>query len=83
VETAIQAAPDQMRLIAQCAIATAPQSLSRVQELLARLEPAAGEAASAKSAKGKGPEVKPAAPPPPHPVTRTDFDPPPQTEECE
>lgn len=63
VETAIHAAPDQMRLIAQCAIATAPGSLDRVQEVLARLDPGAGEAAkSAKSAKSaKEIEVKPAA----------------------
>lgn len=89
VETAIQAAPEQMRLIAQCAIATAPQSLNRVQEVLARLEPAAGEATSAKSAKGKGPEVKPAAappnpldlPPPPPPVPPLPPPPPPPVTE--
>ncbi|MBB5353090.1 hypothetical protein HNR46_003343 [Haloferula luteola] len=68
VETAIQAAPDQMRLIAQCAIATAPGSLGRVQEVMARLDPGAGESAdSAKSAKSakdaKGVEVKPQAAP--------------------
>lgn len=62
VETAIHAAPDQMRLIAQCAIATAPGSLDRVQEVLARLDPGAGKSYSAKSSKSaKGLEVKPAA----------------------
>ncbi|GAA5482542.1 hypothetical protein [Haloferula sargassicola] len=61
VETAIQAAPDQMRLIAQCAIATAPGSLDHVQEVLARLDPGAGEAYSAKDAKDAKVEVKPAA----------------------
>lgn len=64
VETAVRASPENMRLIAQCAIATAPDSLLRVQEVMARLEPSAGTAASAKSAKGKGLEVKPAATPP-------------------
>jgi len=64
VETAVRAAPDQMRLIAQCAIAAAPESLGRVQEVMNRLDPGAGETASAKSAKGKGLEVKPAAVPP-------------------
>lgn len=65
VETAVRAAPEHMRLISQCAIATAPDSLLRVQEVMARLSPAAGTAAkSAKSAKGKGVEVKPAATPP-------------------
>jgi len=66
VETAIMASPDNLRLIAQCAIATAPDSLDRVQEVLARLEPAAGrEGDSAKSAKSaKDFEVKPAIAPP-------------------
>lgn len=69
VETAIHSAPDQMRLIAQCAIATAPDSLTRVQEVLNRLDPNAGEkgysSKSAKSAKSpKEPEVKPAQSPP-------------------
>lgn len=66
VETAVRAAPEHMRLISQCAIATAPDSLRHVQEVMARLAPSAGEkgdsAKSAKSAKGKGVEVKPAAP---------------------
>jgi len=69
VETAVRAAPEHMRLIAQCAIATAPDSLLRVQEVMARLEPGAGTSArSTKSAKGKGLEVKPAAIAPPDPL---------------
>ena len=65
VETAVRAAPEHMRLIAQCAIATAPDSLNRVQEVMARLSPSAGkEGDSAKSAKGKNVEVKPAETPP-------------------
>jgi hypothetical protein len=57
VEAAIIAAPDQMRLIAQCAIAVAPDALAEVQAVLAKLDPNAGEsgqsAKSAKSAKGE------------------------------
>ncbi len=65
VETAVRAAPEHMRLIAQCAIATAPDSLHRVQEVMARLSPSAGkEGDSAKSAKGKNVEVEPAETPP-------------------
>lgn len=63
VETAAQVAPDQMRLISQCAVAVAPDSLTEVQMVMARLEPAQGEAAySGKSSKGpKEPvDVKPA-----------------------
>lgn len=50
VETSIIAAPDQMRVISQCAIATAPESLAAIQELLAKLDPNAGESGS--SSKG-------------------------------
>jgi hypothetical protein len=52
-EAAILAAPDQMRLIAQCAIAAAPDALVEVQAVLAKLDPNAGDSGqSAKSAKG-------------------------------
>lgn len=52
VETAITTAPEHLRLISQCAIAAAPESLTAVQALLAKLDPAAGESGkSAKSAK--------------------------------
>lgn len=68
VETAVRASPENMRMIAQCAIATAPDSIVRVQEVMGRLDPGAGEGRSAKSAKSakdaKGLEVKPAASPP-------------------
>lgn len=50
VETAITTAPEHLRLISQCAIAAAPESLTEVQALLAKLDPAAGE--SGRSAKG-------------------------------
>lgn len=55
VETACLAAPDMMRIISQCAIATVPDALERVQAVLAKLDPNAGSAGnrskSAKSAK--------------------------------
>lgn len=56
VETAILAAPEHMRIIAQCAIAVAPDALSAVQGVLAKLDPNSGESHSSKSAKysGKG-----------------------------
>ena len=52
VESAILAAPESMRLIAQCAIASAPEALPAVQGLLAKLDPHGGDAgSSSKSAK--------------------------------
>jgi hypothetical protein len=54
VEVAITSAPDQMRLIAQCAIAVAPDALAEVQAVIAKLDPNAGDSGqSAKSAKGE------------------------------
>jgi hypothetical protein len=53
VEAAATAAPDQMRLISQCAVAVAPDALNEVQAVIAKLDPNRGEAGtSAKSAKG-------------------------------
>lgn len=56
VEAAATAAPEQMRLISQCAVAVAPDALTHVQAVLAKLDPNRGEsgagAKSAKSAKG-------------------------------
>ena len=52
VETAIVSAPDQTRLIAQCAIAVAPDALADVQTVLAKLDPNTGESAAV-SAKGE------------------------------
>lgn len=52
VETAITTAPEHLRLIAQCAIAASPESLTGVQALLAKLDPNAGSSGQgAKSAK--------------------------------
>ena len=50
VEAVAMEVPDQMRLVSQCAVAVAPDSLERVMDLMARLDPNAGEALS--SAKG-------------------------------
>ncbi|BCX48887.1 hypothetical protein HAHE_27950 [Haloferula helveola] len=64
VETAVSVAPEHMRLISQCAVAVAPDSLSEVQAVLIRLDPGKGEVTytDAKSAKNpKAPiDVKPA-----------------------
>ena len=52
VESAVNAAPDQIRIIAQCAVAVAPDALSEIQAVLAKIDPNKGEsAASAKGAK--------------------------------
>jgi hypothetical protein len=74
VETAIHASPESMRIISQCAMAANPEAVAAIQELLARLDPNAGEsgdsAKSAKSAKdSKGAKVAAiVAPPPPNPL---------------
>ncbi len=55
VEAAAVAAPDQLRLVAQCAIAVAPDSATDVQVVLAKLDPAAGDdVVSGKEVSGKG-----------------------------
>jgi hypothetical protein len=74
-EVAITAAPDSMRMISQCAIATMPEALSAVQAVLAKFDPNGGEsnpndAKSGKDAKATiasavAPPVKP--PPPLYP----------------
>jgi hypothetical protein len=51
VEVVATAAPDQMRIAAQCAVAVAPDALEDVQAVLAKLDPATGNGA-ADSAKG-------------------------------
>ena len=74
VETAIHASPESMRIISQCAIAANPEAIAAIQELLARLDPNAGEAGdSAKSAKSakdsKGAKVASIVTPPlPNPL---------------
>jgi len=46
VEVAATAAPDKMRLIAQCAVAVAPDALADVQAVLAKLDPSTGKASN-------------------------------------
>lgn len=43
VEVAAIAAPDQLRVVAQCAVAVAPDSLEEVQAVLAKLDPGTGD----------------------------------------
>ena len=58
VEAAITAAPDQMRLISQCAIASAPDAIGEVQAVLAKMDPNAGDSpVSSKSAKEPAKDV--------------------------
>jgi len=58
VEAAVNAAPDQNRLVAQCAVVVAPDSLSQVHAVLAKLDPNRGESgASAKGSKAPAGEV--------------------------
>jgi hypothetical protein len=56
VAAAIEAAPDQMRTIANCAIAVAPDALPNIQAILAKYDPQSGEsyAASEKGGYEKG-----------------------------
>ncbi len=60
VEAAAIAAPDQMRLVAQCAIAVAPDSLGKVQAVMAKLDPNKGEGGKS-SKSGKEPAAEAAA----------------------
>lgn len=60
VEAAAVVAPEQMRLVSQCAVAVAPDSLAAVQAVVAKLDPNSGESgSSAKSAKSGDGEAKP------------------------
>jgi len=53
VEAAVISSPEQMRIIAQCAVAVAPDALAKVQAVLAKFDSNSGESGSAKSAKGE------------------------------
>ena len=55
VENAILAAPEQIRMISQCAIATAPDALPQIQAVLAKLDPHAGESHRSSKHVGKQP----------------------------
>lgn len=80
VEAAGLAAPEHLRLAAQCAIAVAPEALASVQAVVSRLDTNSGEAAEsskssskdAKDAKG----VSPSMPDPLNPLNEV-LDPPP------
>ena len=75
VETACITKPEDMRLAAQCAVASVPESLPAVQEVLAKLDPAgrndgndskdAKDCKDAKEAKG---QIAPALAEPPNPL---------------
>jgi len=67
VEAAAIAAPEQMRLVSQCAVAVAPDALGKVQAILAKLDPNLGESgSSSKSSKdAKAPAGEVAAMPNP------------------
>lgn len=66
VEVVATAAPEQMRLAAQCAVAMAPDALQDVQAVLAKLDPATGDGATV-SAKG-GTDKEPIAEKTPNPL---------------
>jgi hypothetical protein len=67
VEVASTAAPESMRIISQCAIATVPDALSEVQAVLAKLDPNSGDGGesskSAKSSKSSKSGKEPILPP--------------------
>lgn len=66
VQVAATAAPEQMRLVSQCAVAVAPDSLSEVQAVIALLDPNLGETGKVNSSKdSKAPAGEVAAMPNP------------------
>lgn len=64
VETAILEAPSQMRIIAQCAIATAPDAASNVQAVLEKFDKAGGEGYSDKGGLDDSKDAKDVVPDP-------------------
>lgn len=74
VEVSITAAPESMRMIAQCAIAAMPDALAAVQAVVARFDPNSGDSTdSSKSSKsGKDSKAAIVVPPvkPPNPLNR-------------
>ena len=81
VETACLAAPEKMRIIAQCAIAAYPDGLAAVQQVLAKLDPATGDgdkvgAKSGKETVEKGGLEKTPIPPPEKKASPIDYLPP-------
>lgn len=65
VEAAAVAAPEQMRLVAQCAVAIAPDALADVQAVMAKLDPNLGESNAKSSKDAKEPVGEVAAMPNP------------------
>lgn len=55
VEAAILAAPEHMRITAQCAIAAAPEATAEIQAVLARLDPATGDGGGQSAGSAKSP----------------------------
>ncbi len=67
VNTAILEAPSQLRIIAQCAIATAPDAVSNIQAVVEKYDAAGGEGHSEKGGldeKGVIPDPEPEGPNP-------------------
>lgn|GEM_PF-5309384 len=54
VETACLAAPEKMRIIAQCAMAACPDALPQIQMVLAKLDPSTGDSSGGKAGLTKG-----------------------------
>ncbi len=79
-EVAITAAPENMRMISQCAIATMPEALAEVQSVLARLDPNRGDssysAKDSKSGKDAKAAIASAVEPPTEPPNPLDAPPP-------
>jgi hypothetical protein len=65
VNTAILEAPSLIRIIAQCAIATAPDAVSNIQAVVEKYDAAGGEGYSDKGGLEKGGLEKGVIPPPP------------------
>lgn len=79
-EVAITSAPENMRMISQCAIATMPEALPAVQSVLARLDPNRGDsrysAKDSKSGKDAKAAIASAVAPPKTPPNPLDVPPP-------
>ena len=77
VEAATTAAPESMRLISQCAIATVPESLPNVQAVLAKLDPNSGESGYSSKGSSKSSKSGKEIIPPPPPIRGNPLDLPP------
>ena len=77
VEAAAIASPESLRIVAQCAIAVRPESLPKVQAILARLDPNGGSAGKGGAKDAKATIEKAVLQPPPDPLDRIIIVPPP------